>query len=187
MFDSTSLNKDVMNTISDLIKSSLSKEEVFQETISKYPHYDQESIAKGITAFISSNVKEKYKIHAYILSLFLLVSLFFAFISPPHRTDTISLIFYWSGRLIFLVIAIYFIRGFINAKLWYYTTAISYYSLYILVIAYNWFVFPFSIQLILSTGLIITTFIYLYLLRSKMFPNINFWGNVKKVEGKYIF
>jgi hypothetical protein len=187
MFDKTNSSKDVMKSISESINNSVPKIEIFQQMKSKYPQCDQDAIAKDIASFISEDVKRNNVIHSYILSFFVVISIIFVFITPSLYTLQVAKIFDWSWRIIIGILAIYFIIGFIQFKLFYYTTAVSLYSLYLLLIIYNLLVYPITSILIISSVGTIITFIYLYLLRNRIFPNIDLWGKVKKENGIYKF
>ena len=187
MFDKTNPTKEVLSYISDLINHSVPKMEIFQQMKSKYPQYDQDSIAKGIASFISEDVKRKNVIHSYFLALFVVISLFFVFITPSMFTLQIVKIIDWGWKTIFGIVAIYFIIGFIRFKLFYYTTAVSLYSFYLLLLVYNLLVYPVTFILIISSIGTVITFIYLYILRRHIFPNIDLWGKVKKENGNYKF
>ncbi len=187
MFDSTKPSKQIMNLISGLIAKQISKQEIFRQVAEENPALNHDSIAIALSSIIKSEEKRKYKFHAYVLSLLFLVNIIFVLLLMPQRHGDSSLIFYWIGRIFVLFLSFLFINGFLHFKLWWYTTAISYYSLWVILIIYYWFTFPLSNILIISSISTIVLFLYLYFLRMKLFPNINFWGKVIKVNGKYLF
>ena len=186
MFDRVNPSKEVIKSISELIDKSVPKSEIFHQVSSKFPQCDKGAIAKGIASFIGEDVKRKYKIHSYLLAIFVIVSILSLSISPLNPTNY-SATYYWVLRIFVSAISILFIVGFLRFKLFYYTTAVSIYSFYLLTMVYLWLVYPISFILILSSISNMVTLIYLYLLRKQVFPNIDFWGNVKKENGYYIF
>ena len=187
MFDKTNPTKAVIGDIADLTNRSIPKMEIFQQMKLKYPQYDQDSIAKGIASFIPENIKKKYRIHSYLLSLFVLIGIIFSLIIPYLPRTNLSPILFWIGRVIVLIIAIFFVNGFLRFKLFYYTTAVSLYSIYLLLVIYNLLVYPITTILLISQIGIVVTFMFLYLLRKQIFPNIGLWGNVLKENGNYKF
>ena len=186
MFDKVNPSKEVMNSISELIYQSVPKSEIFSQVKSKYPNYDQGVIAKGIASFIGEDVKRKYKIHSYLLSVFVIISTLSWSISPL-TLNNYSPVFYWILRAVISLISILFIVGFLRFKLFYYTTAVSIYSINLLSLVYLWLAYPISSILVISSVGNIITLIYLYLLRKQIFPSIDYWGNVKEKNGNYVF
>lgn len=187
MIDKTNPSKEVEKYISDSIKSGVSKNEIYSQVKSKYPTYDDDSIAKKIASYIKEDVKKRNVIHTYILAIFVIISLVFGFITPSFYSSQTMQIYVWSWRIILGIIAIFFIIGFLQFKLFYYTTAVSLYSLYLVLLVYNLFVYPISLLLVISSVGTVITFIYLYLLRKRIFPNISLWGTVLKENGIYKF
>ncbi|MCX6168117.1 MAG: hypothetical protein NTX65_02170 [Ignavibacteriales bacterium] len=187
MFDSTFLDKKVMKSIAEMIDKSVPKNEIYQHIIKEYPNHDHDYIAKGIASFINDNIKSKNKIHSYILSIFVILSLNFCLILFPNYAPTISKVVYWGTAIIYFILTLFLVNGILRFKLAYYTTAVSYYLFWILSIIFVWLFIPFTIMHILLTIGIMITYLYIYLLRKHIFPNIDFWGNVKKEKGNYIF
>ena len=187
MFDSTFLDKKVMKSIAEMIDRSVPKNEIYQNIILEYPHHDHDYIAKGIASFISDDIKSKNRIHSYILSILVILSLNFSLIASPNHTFTKSQIPFWGAAIIYFILTLFLVNGILRFKLAYYTTAVSYYSFWILNIILVCLFIPFSFIILLATDGIIITYLYIYLLRKHIFPNIDFWGNVKKENGDYIF
>lgn len=187
MFDSTFLDKKVLKSISEMIDKSVPKNEIYQSIIKEYPHHDHDNVAKGIASFINDEIKSKNKIHSYILSVLIILTLNFSLIISPNYNPAIPKVVYWGATIIVFSLTVLLVNGILRFKLSYYTTAVSYYSFWILYIIFVCFFVPFTIILLSVIIGIIVTYFYLYLLRKQIFPNINFWGNVKKENGKYIF
>ena len=82
MIDKKSYSKEVEKYISNSIKNGLSKNEIFLQIKSKYPTYDEDSLAKKIASFITEDAKKRNAIHTYILAVFVIISLAFTFIRP---------------------------------------------------------------------------------------------------------
>ncbi len=187
MFDRTNPSKVVMQSISELIDKKIPKSEVLAQVKSKHPELLEDSIAKGIASFIPVSIKKKFRFHSYLLSLFVLIKIIFILIIPYQQKNDLSLIFLWSGRIIAVIIAIFFINGFLRFKLFYYTTAVTLYSLFLLSVIYNLIAYPISLILVISQIGTIVTFLFLYILRKQLFLNIDLWGNVLKENGIYKF
>ncbi|MEW6196758.1 MAG: hypothetical protein AB1521_16550 [Bacteroidota bacterium] len=187
MIDKTNPSKEVEKYISDSITSGVPKNEIYSQVKSKYPAYDDDSVAKKIASYIKEDVKKRNVIYTYILAIFVIISLVFSFITPSFYSSQAMQIYDWSWRIIVGIIAIFFIIGFLQFKLFYYTTAVSLYSLYLVLLLYNFFVYPISLLLIISSVGTVVTFVYLYLLRKRIFPNISLWGTVIKENGIYKF
>lgn len=188
MLDSTRpKKKEIKNLISELVKKSIPKKEIFNEVKNKFPDGSQDFIARETASYISQEYKNKYRYHAYLLTAILIISLIFTIINAPTYRYELQNIFFRTFQVAAVIISVFFVNGFLKFKLWYYTTAVSYISLILFVFVYYWLVYPFSNILLLSSINTIATLIYLVLLRKGLFPNINFFGNVKKVNGEYEF
>ena len=187
MIDKINPSKNVLRSISELISKNVPKQEIFLKVKLNHPELNDDVIARGIASFIPEDVKNKYRIHSYLLSLIVIINAIFSLLVPnPSRTDS-QFILSWGVKVIFIIIVIFFINGFLRFKLFYYSTAVSLYSLYLLMVIYNFIVYPISaIFLIVQIGIVLT-FLFLYLLRKQIFPNIGFWGNVIKENGSYKF
>ncbi|MEW5843109.1 MAG: hypothetical protein AB1775_07580 [Bacteroidota bacterium] len=188
MFDATVPKKDVIETISRMIKNAVPKEEIFSSVKNRYSEFNPDVLALRISAFVSDEIKSKYKLPVYLLVVSMIVDMVFGLLSlismPPKKLVAAV----WVVSVLFYIISILFIAGFLRYKLTYFTTAVSLYSLFLLLVIHGWIVYPFSGMLVLQTLDVVLTLLFLVLLRKSIFPNINFWGNVKKgVNKNYIF
>ncbi len=187
MFDRTRIPKEVEKFISDSIKNGIPKNEIFSQIKSQHPEYFEDDIAKKIAAFIDDDVKKRNVVHSYILTLLLIISFIFLIIKPITVAPLGLQIFFWSLKIIFGIIALFFIVGILRFKLFYYTTLVSLYSFYLLIVIYNLISYPISLLLVIYSIGTVLTLIYLILIRKRLFPNINFWGNVNKENSNYKF
>ena len=176
-----------MKSIAEMIDKSIPKNEIYQHIITEYPNHDHDYIAKGIASFINDDIKSKNKIHSYILSIFVILSLNFSLILYPNYAPTIPKVVYWGTAIIYFILTLSLVSGILRFKLAYYTTAVSYYLFWIISIIVVWLFIPFSLIMLLVTIGIIITYLYIYLLRKHVFSNIDFYGNVKKESNNYIF
>lgn len=188
MFDSTVPKKDVIETISRMIKNAVPKDEIFSSVKNRYSGFNPDALALRISAFVSDEIKRKNKLPVYLLVASMIVDMFFGLLTlinmPPQKLITAV----WVLSALFYVVHILFIVGFLRYKLAYFTTAVSLYSLFLFLVIHGWIVYPFSGMLVLQTLDVVFTLLFLALLRKSIFPNINFWGNVKKgVNKNYIF
>lgn len=187
MFDRTRIPKDVEKFISDSLINGIPKNEIFSQIKSQHPDYFEDDIAKKIASFIDDDVKKKNVIHSYILAVLLVVSLIFLSIKPITVTLLGLQIFFLFLKIFFGIIALFFIIGILRFKLFYYTTLVSLYSFYLLTVIYNLISYPISLLLVVYSVGTVLTLLYLILIRKRLFPNINFWGNVIKENGDYKF
>lgn len=187
MFDRTKISKEVEKFISDSINNGIPKSEIFSQVKSKHPEYLEEDIAKKIASFINEEVKKSNVIHSYILSALVLVSIIFAFTNSYTLAPKGLQIFYIVLKITIGIIALFFIVGFLRFKLFYYTTAVSLYTFYLILVIYNLIAYPISSLLIVWSIGIVLTLLYLILIRKRLFPNIYFGGNVIKENGNYKF
>ncbi len=191
MFDETvekKQRKEVWAAISEMHKNSISKSEIFNQLSDKYPDFPKDTLAKNISSFITEKVKYENRIPVYLLVASVLISIFFGVINFTFIVQKEYFVISLTAALIIWCLMILFAQGFYKYKLFYYTTAVSLYSL---LIPYSVFVILFvrtSGNLLLELIITIINLLFIYLLRANIFPNINFWGNVKKDENKnYIF
>ncbi|MBS3946585.1 MAG: hypothetical protein KGZ42_13860 [Melioribacter sp.] len=187
MFDRTKISKEVEKFISDSINNGIPKSEIFSQVKSQHPEYVEEDIAKKISSFINEDVKKSNAIHSYILSALVIVSIFFAFTNSYTFAPQRLQIFYMVWKIIIGIIALFFIIGFLRFKLFYYTTAVSLYTFYLILVIYNLIAYSISLLLIVWSIGIVLTLIYLILIPKRLFPNVNFGGNVIKENGNYKF
>lgn len=187
MFDRTRIPKEVEIFISDSIKNGIPKNEIFSQIKSQHPNYFEDDIAKIIASFIDDDVKKKNVIHSYILTTLVIASLIFMFTNSATLAPQAMQIYQLTLQIFAGIASVFFIIGFLRFKLFYYTTAVSLYSLVMLRVIYNLFAYTISLLLIVSSIGIVLTLLYLILIRKLLFPNINFWGNVIKENGNYKF
>jgi uncharacterized membrane protein len=187
MLDKTRIPKEIENFISDSIKNGVPKSEIFAQVKSKYPNYNEDSIAKKIAAYIEEDAKRGNVIHSYNLAALFFVSLITTFASSYTSLSSVLQIYNLVWKIIIGIICLFFIIGFLRFKLFYYTTAVSIYTLYLIWVIYNLIIYPISLLLIVWSIGIVLTLLYLILIRKRLFPNINFWGNVIKENGNYKF
>lgn len=188
MFDSTApKKKEIRNLISELVNKTISKKEIYNEVTNKFPDGNRDFIAREIASYITDEVKNKFRYPAYLLTAILIIELITMAINPLTYKNEFYNIYLITFQIAVVIISVFFINGFLKFKLWYYTTAVSYLSLCLLIVAYNWIARPHSSMLLLTSIYTIITLIYLIFLRKGLFPNINFFGNVKKHNGEYEF
>ena len=188
MFDSTLPQRDLTGTISRMIKNAVPKDEIFSSIRNRYPEYHPDFIAKNVSAVVSEETKQKNKIPVYLLVVSIIIAVGFSLLTlisaPPQKSAALV----WVVTVFFYIICIFFIAGFLRYKLAYFTTAVSLYSLFLFLEIHGWIIYPFSSILVLRMLDVVLTLLFLVLLRKSIFPNINFWGNVKKgVNKNYIF
>lgn len=191
MFDETvekKQRKEVWEAISEMHKNSISKFEIFNQLSGKYPDFPKDTLAKSISSFITEKVKYENRIPVYLLVASVIISIFFGVINFSFIVQKEYFVITLMAALIIWCLMILFAQGFYKYKLFFYTTAVSLYSL---LIPYSVLVILFvrtSGNLVLELLITIINLLFIYLLRANIFPNINFWGNVKKDKNKnYIF
>lgn len=187
MFDRTRIPKDVEKFISDSLINGIPKNEIFSQIKSQHPDYFEDDIAKKIASFIDDDVKKKNVIHSYILATLVIVNLIFMFTNSATLAPQAFQIYHLTLQIFVGIASVFFIIGFLRFKLFYYTTAVSLYSLVIWIVIYNLIAYPISLLLIVSSIGTVLTFLYLILIRKRLFQNINFGGNVIKENGDYKF
>lgn len=187
MIDKTRVPKIVEKFISDSINNGVPKSEIFFQVKSQHPQYSDDDIAKKIASFINEDVKKSNAIHTYILATLVIISIIFAFTNSYTSAHKELQIFDMVWKIIIGIIGLFFIIGFLRFKLFYYTTAVSLYSLYLLWVIYLLLTYPISLLLIIFSIGTVLTLLYLIMIRKRLFPNINFGGNVIKENGNYKF
>ncbi|GEM_PF-3106540 len=170
---------DVNNSISSMIDNSIPKSEIFNELSNKYPNYSKDLLAKNISSQVYKEDKVKYRIPIYLLAVTILLNILFGisnFILYPPKSNldlylTIAILL-WSFKILFLY-------GFLKYKLIFYSTAVILYTIYspilLLILLSNRMKGSIFLELLLATF----TWLFIHLLKSYIFPNINYWGKIK--------
>lgn len=142
MFDETvekKQRKEVWEAISEMHKNSISKSEIFNQLSDKYPDFPKDTLAKSISSFITEKVKYENRIPVYLLVASVIISIFFGVINFSFIVQKEYFVITLMAALIIWCLMILFAQGFYKYKLFFYTTAVSLYSLLI----------PYSVLVIL--------------------------------------
>ena len=187
MIDKVTISdKAILDSIPQLIQKTGSKTEVFNQLKESLPSYQLSSLARRVAAFTTDDAKKQNRFPVYLLILLTLINFLQGILNYTANAK-----YYSIEHLIFVIIAsiiyVLFLYGFVRIKLFAFTTAVSLYSIGLVLSLYNLYFHPHSIQTLGFIGNIITI-IFLHLLRKKIFPEITFWGSVKtNKEKNYVF
>lgn len=179
-------DKTLLKSIPDMIQKVGSKTEVFNQLKESLPTHQLGSLAKRIAAVATDDTKKQNRIPVYLLILLTLINFLQGILNYTANANHYTIV-HLISVIIVSIIYILFLYGFARIKLFAFTTAVSLYTIGLVLSLYNLFFHPHSIQTLSFVGNIITL-IFLHLLRKKIFPEITFWGSVKTdKEKKYIF